>query len=312
MKIILLVILASYFRVYSQENFQEAQKYYSEKKYSGSLEILEDLIDNEERKEYYELAAKCAYHLNEYEDAMDLLDEIVEQESNNIELLRFYAEVLTKYADEAGALSQMMMVSKIRNNWEQILTLDPKDADVLGYLTRYYLFAPSLLGKDEEKGFEYLKRLEALDKKKSLIINVDYLREEEEYDEALKLLDNADKDFEYYVLEQRMSIYQTIGNEIKLEDTFVAIDSAYYDTENISVLYNSYGYYLLNEEQFEEAIYVFKRAVDKSPHSANPYDSLGDAYRAKGDITNAKRNYRKALEIDPDFEPSLDNLDELE
>jgi tetratricopeptide (TPR) repeat protein len=84
---------------------------------------------------------------------------------------------------------------------------------------------------------------------------------------------------------------------------------AYFFSENGV---NSLGYRLLGAEQVDRAIEVFLVNTEQFPRSANVWDSLGDGYRAKGRIEQAIASYRKALEIDPNFEASRRNLAELQ
>ncbi|HEX8492970.1 MAG TPA: FKBP-type peptidyl-prolyl cis-trans isomerase [Pyrinomonadaceae bacterium] len=65
---------------------------------------------------------------------------------------------------------------------------------------------------------------------------------------------------------------------------------------------NGWGYRLLRNRQFKEAIEVFKLDVEAYPKSANVYDSLAEAYLASGNNQAAIENYNKALEIDPQLE----------
>lgn len=62
---------------------------------------------------------------------------------------------------------------------------------------------------------------------------------------------------------------------------------------------NQYGYTLLNGGQIDKAIEVFALATTKYPTSANTFDSLGEAYVAKGDSKNAIKNFKKALTLNP-------------
>lgn len=58
---------------------------------------------------------------------------------------------------------------------------------------------------------------------------------------------------------------------------------------------NAYGYELLGQKKYEEAISVFAKNTKDYPKSWNTYDSLGEAYAAKGEKKLAQANYRKAL-----------------
>jgi C-terminal processing protease CtpA/Prc/Flp pilus assembly protein TadD len=75
---------------------------------------------------------------------------------------------------------------------------------------------------------------------------------------------------------------------------------------------NTLAYQLLGAEQADQAIEVFLINTERFPRSANVWDSLGDGYRAKGQIEQAIASYRRALEIDPNFAASRRNLAELQ
>ncbi len=60
---------------------------------------------------------------------------------------------------------------------------------------------------------------------------------------------------------------------------------------------NIFGYRLLGENKFDEAIAVFKHNVELYPGSANVYDSLGEGYENAGKLDLAKENFEKAIEI---------------
>ncbi|MFC2083689.1 glycosyltransferase family 39 protein [Bacteroidota bacterium] len=67
---------------------------------------------------------------------------------------------------------------------------------------------------------------------------------------------------------------------------------------------NNLGYEYLRKGEVEDAIKLFKLNVDVYPLSANVYDSLGEAYKENGDYELSLNYYRKALEINPNFENS--------
>ncbi|MDQ2970886.1 MAG: DUF2911 domain-containing protein [Acidobacteriota bacterium] len=63
---------------------------------------------------------------------------------------------------------------------------------------------------------------------------------------------------------------------------------------------NAYGYQLLGQKKVDEALEVFKKNVKDHPGSWNVYDSLAEAYAAKGDKRLAIEMYTRALQLAPE------------
>jgi len=66
-------------------------------------------------------------------------------------------------------------------------------------------------------------------------------------------------------------------------------------------LYNMYGYMLLDEGRYPEAIRALETYAKLDPSEANPLDSLGEAYLISGQPEKALANYGRARELDPTF-----------
>jgi tetratricopeptide (TPR) repeat protein len=62
---------------------------------------------------------------------------------------------------------------------------------------------------------------------------------------------------------------------------------------------NNYGYQLLGQGDHDKAIEILKMNTERFPKSANTWDSLGEAYAIKGDKTNAVKNFKKSLSMNP-------------
>ncbi|MFC5045463.1 S41 family peptidase [Aquimarina hainanensis] len=62
---------------------------------------------------------------------------------------------------------------------------------------------------------------------------------------------------------------------------------------------NKLGYQFLNNGKIKEAIEIFKLLVAEFPDAYNPYDSLGEAYLADGNILLGIKNYEKSLALNP-------------
>jgi len=75
---------------------------------------------------------------------------------------------------------------------------------------------------------------------------------------------------------------------------------------------NRLGYDYLDREKNQLAIAIFKTNVLAYPESADVYDSLGEAYLENGEEQLAILNYKKALEIDPNYPTAIRALKEIE
>ena len=72
-----------------------------------------------------------------------------------------------------------------------------------------------------------------------------------------------------------------------------------------------YGYSFLWNNQKKEALEIFKLIVEQFPNSSNPYDSLGEAYMALGNMELSLINYQKSLELNPDNFNAEDQIEKI-
>lgn len=74
---------------------------------------------------------------------------------------------------------------------------------------------------------------------------------------------------------------------------------------------NGFGYELMSDEHYEDAIAVFSRNTELFPESGNVWDSLGEAYLASGDEEQARIHYEKSLSLNPRNQNARQVLEEL-
>ena len=87
-------------------------------------------------------------------------------------------------------------------------------------------------------------------------------------------------------IDEGISYYKQLKNDFPKKYSF----------ENPSEL-NRLGYAFLYEDKIEEAIKIFQLLVSEFPETANPYDSLAEAYFLKEDYKLATDNYTKAISL---------------
>lgn len=61
---------------------------------------------------------------------------------------------------------------------------------------------------------------------------------------------------------------------------------------------NAFGYALMAEKRYDDAIKIFKLLISEFPDRPNPRDSLGEAYYLNGQYALSIKSYERALELD--------------
>jgi tetratricopeptide (TPR) repeat protein len=92
--------------------------------------------------------------------------------------------------------------------------------------------------------------------------------------------------------------------------TTIRNDSSRYDFSPDCL--NNLGYCFIDRNRLNDAIKIFEFAVELHPENDNLWDSLGEAYMKAGNRAQAIKNYRKALELNPDLETAKCALQILE
>jgi len=62
---------------------------------------------------------------------------------------------------------------------------------------------------------------------------------------------------------------------------------------------NFLGYQMIGQQNYDKAIEYFMLNAKRNPTNANCWDSLGEAFKTKGDNKNAIKNLKKSLSLDP-------------
>ena len=263
--------------LFTQGDVKAAYHAFEKKDYQEAIDLFDDYLDDNENDmnaRFY--LAQAYFNIKEYEDASDEFEEIIDQGSTNPKHYDWFMNALNEDAKVSSTFGQMSIGKKMINLMKKYYQIKPDSIPIQERYIKMMLNAPSFVGGDEEAG---LKSLKDYEKKSPYKANKIYLEIHlEKAERALEKLEAAkDKDKNFYAL------------------------------------YNRYGYYLIEKERYSEAIKAFEKQVKLAPaNAANPYDSLGDGFKAAGMIEEAKAAYRKALEIDPTLEASKKNLENME
>jgi len=94
-------------------------------------------------------------------------------------------------------------------------------------------------------------------------------------------------------------LYYDIG---KKEEAIIMFKKAIEINPHFAEAYNNLGIiYYYDKNNSEEAIALFKEAVENNPDFAGAYNNLGIVYKNIGKIEEAIASHKKAIEINPDY-----------
>lgn len=276
-----LLMVGSTSLLFAEGNLEKAKQLASDKKFEEAKNLLVEIIDENDRNaEAYFVLGRVYMALKEFEDASDSFEEAVELEKDNSEYHFQLGSAYGADAQQSSFITKAILAPKIKTQFEIAVALDSNNIGARVGVAQFYLQAPGFMGGDVDKALEQGKALLTLDEPQGRMI----LAQVYQAKEQMTLAE-----------EQYRLLLDKFGNDKKYAG-----------------IYNTYGYRLLSQKKYDEAIEAFEKQIELLPERANSYDSLGDGYRKAGKLKLAMEQYKKALEIDPEFESSKDNLEELE
>lgn len=270
-------------QVFSIQNddLERAKQLINENKSKEARMLLEEIVNKDDKNhEAFFLLGKVFMKLNDPEEATENFEEAVELYDNSADYHFWLGQAIALDAQSSNVISQAMMASDILEEFEKAVELDPKHIPARKGVIGFYINAPSIMGGDIEKAILNAKELVKLNEMSGRTSLVQIFLKQ-------GIIDSAE--VEIKILESKFGSDKSFGG-----------------------FYNSLGYFYLEKEEFEKAIEAFEKQVKLIPNSANAHDSLGDGYKAAGRFDDAIAQYKKALEINPEFSPSRENLESLE
>lgn len=237
-------------------------------KYDEAKEIFEAILEeNYDIAEAHYYLAKCLFRIGDLDEAIANGEKAVDLDDENadyhFELGRLYAED----ARDASIFRAPFIAGNIKEQFERTIELDPDHIQGRIGLAQFYLQAPGISGGDIDKALEQAQIVVTMDEMQGRFLLSRIYIEKEDFNKA--------------------------ESELKILEEKYGEDPEFY------YLYNYYGYFLLSQGRVDEAIEKFKKQVSLAPEEANPYDSLGEAYRIKGILVESLKEYKRAYSISP-------------
>ena len=125
------------------------------------------------------------------------------------------------------------------------------------------------------------------------------LQKDTNLEEALEWIElSISRDQNFDNLSIKISILQRLGKDEQIQSQISEIKLLLDDASEFQI--SNFGYFLLSQNQIDEAIDVFSLNCKKYPTSWNTYDSLGEALAIRGNMEEAIKNYEIAMELAPE------------
>ena len=267
--------------IVAESYFDEAITLFNNQRYEEAKILFEKELDrNNNNAEIHHYLGRTYLIIGNHEKAIEHCENAIELNDDVAEYHFWLGQSLGMKAMNSNVLKQAWLAIKIRNEFEKTIELDSTHIQGRIQLMNYYIQAPSFMGGDIDKATE----------------QAEIVKKHDEFSGTLALA----------------QIYVTQDKTDLAFAEFEHLERQYGDSPSHYYFYNSYGYFLLKQKRYDEVIDRFKKQIELVPNQANPYDSLGDGYRAAGNRQEAINAYRKALEINPNAKRTKKKLKDLE
>ncbi|GEM_PF-1093950 len=294
------------------KDLQNALSYCEKEDYKTAKTLIDNIISKDDKNAdaHYALAIVLS-KLKKIDDAINENKRAIELDAKNADY-HFVLSML--HAIEVNTASVFRMISIVKSIKAELilaLEIDPNHKQAMITLTGFYTEAPSIVGGDIEKALELANKLLKLDEKQARKFLVQIYTSMNNKAKAAEEIENLIKIDEYsgrYLLAQELEKQEDLS---KAEEQYKIIENKFGNNSEYSAFFNNYGYFLLKQKRFDEAIEKFKKQVQLAPKSANAHDSLGEGYFNKNMLKESLAEYTKALELNPDLKSAKDKIKEI-
>jgi len=205
------------------------------------------------------------------------------------------------------------MARSMRRAWERAIELDPAHLDAHQSLMRFYLRAPGIAGGDVDKARDQARRIAAIDRAAGYRAMAEFHVVQEQLPQAVaqyrqavaEFPDDLDLAFEYGLFLQRVEDWDTAFAQFT---GMIARDPARMDA-----YYQVGRTAMMSRSRLEEGVaalqhYLGHEPGDGAPSHAWARTRLGQVYALMGQVDDARREFRIALDLEPQHEEARNQL----
>jgi tetratricopeptide (TPR) repeat protein len=163
MKKLLLFFLFVPICIWSQSNFEKAEKLYHAKKYDEAQVVFEGVLKSKPLDvKTIEYLGEIAAHQKSWVKGGEYFKKLKELKPTEADYFYKYGGCLAMRAMEVSRLKALGMVGEMKESFEKAIVLDPKHIPARWALIEIYLQLPGIFGGSESKAILYSNQLAQL------------------------------------------------------------------------------------------------------------------------------------------------------
>lgn len=282
-----------------------AEIYYRENDFSRALAAVDEAMSiavGEKNLELLTLKGKILHQMEQYEEALHVLDEVLEMDENQAEALGERGAVLEKLGYEQEALEDYRKAVRLKPEYRQaqadlgtLLYNMQRDEDALEPLSKALELSPE-------------SQLYTL--KGKCLLNLDRYKESiENFDSALRL-DPDDIDAHLYrgVSLRLIGEYEPSLTSIQMAIDLYAVQRQAEDLPELGRSYTELGETLRMLGRYRQAELAFEKAISLDESDSWALSRYGETLRVSGNYDLAIEKLKRAIELDPEDTWSMFSL----
>lgn len=160
MKLFLMYLIFLTTNIFSQTNFEKAEKLFLQEKYALAKPIFESVLkEAPNNTKVIEYLGDIAINLKDWDKAINYYQILKKLKPNEANYYYKYGGILGLKSKEGGKWVAIQLIGDMRYSFEKALLLDPKHLEARWALIEYYLQVPGILGGSEKKAQNYANQL---------------------------------------------------------------------------------------------------------------------------------------------------------
>lgn len=186
---LLITILFSPILLWGQSDFEKAEKFFAQEKYSQAKPIfLSILKEAPNHLKVIEYLGDISSHLNDWDNSIVYYEKLKKLKPSEANYYYKYGGALGMKAKIGGKWVAIRLVGDMQESFEKALLLNPKHIEARWALIEYYLQLPAFVGGSEKRAQRYANELMKLSP-------VDGYLSKAHIDEYFKRYSNAEKNY---------------------------------------------------------------------------------------------------------------------